>query len=384
MSVFNRYQKLQKYYLGQSVEPASYKKGKLIETGEWETLELCENPNVISNLYCDVAVYDNVKNVINIGKYSDYSNQLYPKDRYKIIGIVVVPFEHDVYGDGSAGIMNFRLMSTDDPYNGNLVGENSRPYFGQSSVELNNFNTFPYVGYYQNEVENAGDENSTIIGNYQEGILPSGSFANTEGIVCPHNTNVYYNGSRVIDGHEIHYLLPSPYLTNGDRNPSYYQTESPSSANNALSDFDGLSNTKKLIELATGQSDWKTADKISNYYQSGYSPAACCCWRYHTDGTKQGDWYLPSAGEIGYFINNFDKIENVLNIIAPEFIDKINYKTNFLTSTSVIKSEPSVVTGKNLECIGFRLNGYMYVTSRKVHAFAFAFIRIKPDGTIIN
>lgn len=43
MSIFNRYQKLQKYYLGVPVDPPEYKQGDLIETGEWETLEQCEN-----------------------------------------------------------------------------------------------------------------------------------------------------------------------------------------------------------------------------------------------------------------------------------------------------------------------------------------------------
>lgn len=98
---------------------------------------------------------------------------------------------------------------------------------------------------------------------------------------------------------------------------------------------------------------------------------------------KQGDWYLPSAGEIGYFMNNYDKIKNTLNILVPEFVEEMKYEFRFLTSTSVINTEPSIVT-KNLECIGFRLNGYMYVISRNAHALAFAFIRIKPDGTIIN
>lgn len=43
MPIYNRYQKYQKYYLGQPVDPPEYQKGELIETGEWETLEQCEN-----------------------------------------------------------------------------------------------------------------------------------------------------------------------------------------------------------------------------------------------------------------------------------------------------------------------------------------------------
>lgn len=43
MPTYKRYQKYQKYYLGQPVDPPEYKKGELIETGEWETIEQCEN-----------------------------------------------------------------------------------------------------------------------------------------------------------------------------------------------------------------------------------------------------------------------------------------------------------------------------------------------------
>ena len=43
MPIYNRYQKLQKYYLGVPVDPPEYQKGESIETGEWETIEQCEN-----------------------------------------------------------------------------------------------------------------------------------------------------------------------------------------------------------------------------------------------------------------------------------------------------------------------------------------------------
>ena len=82
-------------------------------------------------------------------------------------------------------------------------------------------------------------------------------------------------------------------------------------------------------------------------------------------------------------MNNYDKIKNTLNILAPEFIKTIKYETDFLTSTSVIKSEPSIVF-TNRECMGLNMNGYMYAIGRNHDANTIAFIRIKPDGTIIN
>lgn len=69
---------------------------------------------------------------------------------------------------------------------------------------------------------------------------------------------------------------------------------------NALSDFAGKSNTEFLCSKATGQENWRTDDTITNEIMTGYHPAACACWRFHTVGTSQGDWYLPACGELGY------------------------------------------------------------------------------------
>ena len=72
-------------------------------------------------------------------------------------------------------------------------------------------------------------------GNRDYAYLPSDKFS---GIQCAHDRDVYYADADYI---------PSPYLTDGSRNPGYYQTSSPSSSSNALADFDGIGNTAKII-----------------------------------------------------------------------------------------------------------------------------------------
>lgn len=44
----------------------------------------------------------------------------------------------------------------------------------------------------------------------------------------------------------------------------------------------------------------------------GYYPAAFACQRYSTIGTKAGDWYLPAAGEQGYFIARSNEIRKAM------------------------------------------------------------------------
>jgi hypothetical protein len=69
-------------------------------------------------------------------------------------------------------------------------------------------------------------------------------------------------------------------------------------------DFNGKYNTSVLINLATRQTNWKDAPIIENWGNEGYYPAACCCWLYRTEGTTQGDWYLPACGELGHVMSN--------------------------------------------------------------------------------
>ena len=64
----------------------------------------------------------------------------------------------------------------------------------------------------------------------------------------------------------------------------------------------GIWNTKRCVFNATNQD--KTSDKVENKSDAGYCAPACCCERYSTPGTKSGDWYLPSTGELYQFQAN--------------------------------------------------------------------------------
>ena len=58
----------------------------------------------------------------------------------------------------------------------------------------------------------------------------------------------------------------------------------------------GKWNTQQCLSKATNQD--VICDGVTNNYNTGYSPAACCCVAYSTLGTKPGDWYLPMPGEL--------------------------------------------------------------------------------------
>ena len=253
--------------------------------------------NPSQSVACDLCFYDKQNDKVIIVSGKDWSIETYPADRYTPIGVVVVPGIHNVYGDGSCGVMSLKEMDYNSPDSGNTSHQDMHWGGKGDDISLPNLTRVP----------TGNTSNGIPTGQSSIACLPSDKFSGTQ---CAHDTDAYYVSSSYI---------PSPYLTDGSRNPGYYQTSSPSSSDNALADFDGVGNSQVLWGLATSQSSWKTASSITNNSGSGYYPAACCCWRYHTEGTSQGDWYLPAFGELGYIMPPFNKINDAISKIRTAY-----------------------------------------------------------------
>lgn len=210
--------------------------------------------------------------------------------KYTPIGVVVVPTSHDVYSTGECGVMSLKAMNCDTP----SIGDTSEHdmYWGVRGI---NISGVPDL----NEIPIGNTSNGIPTDNNYMGYLPSDKFSSTQ---CAHDTDVSYYSKSVSP-------IPSPYLTDGSRNPGYYQITPPSSLANALADFDGKGNTQKII-TRRGIKDYNSW-KPTAYSGIDY-PAASCCDMFYTDGTKQGDWYLPACGELGYVIPPFNKINDTI------------------------------------------------------------------------
>jgi len=218
------------------------------------------------------------------------------------IGVTVIPASHDVYGTGECGVMSLMEMDWSRSDTGSL--SNTAICWGYNSLNISSLEDMDTVCY----VGSIGTINETVQGTTPTAMLPSDKFSE---LANPYDTDTSYSSNNRGT------YIPSPYNDDESRNPAYYQTSSPSSTSNAMSDFDGAGNTQIIINLATSQPDWKTATTITNSYLSGYYPAACCCWRFHTDGTSQGDWHLPACGELGYIMPKF----NAINASIAALID---------------------------------------------------------------
>ena len=285
---------------------------------------------------CDICLYNKTTGKLLIVEASKFSVSEYPSTNYSPVGIVVIPGSHNVYGDGSCAVISLKHMSYSTPDTGSTSYQDI--YWGQYGTDISTLTNFRQVCY----VGSNGTVNQTVQGVTDYAYLPSDNFTTVQN---PYDNDTYFYPD---DGDMLY--IPSPYNEDDTRNPAYYQTSSPSSTANAMSDFDGVGNTKILTDLATKQSDWKTASTITNKYNSGYFPAACCCWRYHTEGTKQGDWYLPAMGELGYMMVKFKKINRAISTLTTAYGSTVgvpvnNYHTYWSSSEYSSGYARSVYTG---------------------------------------
>ena len=306
----------------------------------------------------DYCFYDKANDKLIIVKGdTDLSN--YPIDNYTPIGVVVVPGIHNVYGDGSCGVISLKEMDQNSPDSGSTSYQSM--YWGGYGDDI----SLPNL----NQVPTGNTSNGIPTGQTSYAYLPSDKFS---GLQCAHDTDVsYYNTSDL--------PIPSPYLTDGSRNPGYYQTTSPSSSNNALADFDGIGNSQVLWDLATSQGDWRAASYITNNNGSGYYPAACCCWRYHTEGTSKGDWYLPACGELDYIMPTFNKINEAIRNMQTAYGSSVGVKlsnNSYYWSSTKYSSDSTRLVNNG--------DGVVSYGNKDVNTLVRAWLRVSPEGKPVN
>ena len=240
-------------------------------------------------------------------------------DKYKPIGVVVIPASH--MDDGRARMMATRWMSCDDPENGSLTAQKMVWGTATDLTGLTNFTQVPVIARYDDD-DQGGVTALTVpqeiytVNGYA--FLPS-NYPSWTGETNPEDpgtrwrsSGTYWrqnaSGETVLDANNFY--APSPYAADGTPNPLYRATSySGGSINNALSYFDGKHQTDVIL-AARGAKDygsWKpTYDAPEDF------PAVSCCNMYHTVGTNQGDWYFPSQAELGYVVPRLNDINNAM------------------------------------------------------------------------
>ena len=262
----------------------------------------------------DIVLWNGEKKLV-----ADPNGFSLPSSGYTPIGVVVIPASH--MDDGKARMMATRWMSCEDPENGSFV-PNFMVWGTATEISgLTYYTQIPVIAKYDDEKQGG----ITALTDPQEiyTVNPYGFFSSKyPGLGWTGETNPEDEGTKWKQSSTywmdleqtrvsaLNYYGPSPYASDGTPNPLYGATSySGGSINNALSYFGGRQQTDAVLE-ARGTKDygtWKpTADTLADF------PAVSVCDMYHTIGTSQGDWYLPSLAEMCYIVARLKDISDTM------------------------------------------------------------------------
>ena len=303
--------------------------------------------------YADICFYDKENDEKIIVSSEDFSADEYPLSRFTPIGIVAVPSLHT--DEGRPRIVSLAEMNCNTPDIGSATSPQYICWGGYdyTVTDLPIKNQYPYLS--------SLTEDGSVIYTTNECYLPSDAWSGRAD-----------NPLNSLEGfYSISYSpkMCSPYKEDGSKEERYFDT---SNTGNVLADFDGKSNTEKILAEDNFYSTrWQTRTTISNEGHDQYlHPAAQCCWRYHTDDTKQGDWYLPSAGELGYALARYDSINLAINTLNTQYSTTlgIQFNTYYYWSSTQHSSSYAVSMYFNY--------GQVYIDSKSYNIYVRAFLAL--------
>ena len=252
----------------------------------------------------DIVLWDGEKKVV-----ASQDGFSLPTSGYTPIGVVVIPASH--MDDNKARMMATRWMSCDDPENGSITYKTMVWGTATDLSGLTNYTQVPVIARYEDE---STGEKVELTSPQEIYTARTYAFLSSDIPSWTGETNPEDEGTRWRKSTSYidvdNFYAPSPYANDGTPNPLYRATSySGGSINNALSYFDGRRQTDVILE-ARGAKDygsWKPTNNVPADF-----PAASVCDMYHTVGTAQGDWYLPSQAEMGYIVARLIDINNTM------------------------------------------------------------------------
>lgn len=313
----------------------------------------------------DIALYNKLLNKIVIIPY-ELVDDNFNKDNYEPIGIVVVPGTHNVYKDNSCGIISLKYMSYTNPSIGTINIEDngiklySGPLFNITKI-CNYKSSIPYVATGTDFISNSV-KGFAVIEPYSDYLGYPVNYSGNIGsdILNPYDKKTKYR----LASSAITKKAFSPYNNDDSINTNFLYNEDN---NNIFSDFNGKYYSSIITNDNITQTNWKTDPHITNNYDDNTYPASCCCWRYHTLGTKEGDWYLPTMGELIYLVTRYTIINNSANIIKKYFGESSSISFNevydsdriFLSSSVSSDYKYIICIGQFFEVLSFINNAYL-------------------------
>lgn len=262
--------------------------------------------------YSDTAAADEVAGTI-IGKdengaikyvkYSDFVKDDFDTTSFDPISVLVIPKTHTV--DGKCRGVSLMNMNVADPENGSSAAKATTMYWGASvDTALKNYSSLT-----TGNVESGG-----TLGVANTGYLPTDRLSSDGSVVDT------VGGLSVSKYGGTSPYIPSPYGAEGVVN-TQYRTGSSSNTIQANTDMDGAGNTQTIIDVVANSSASgilvSNSGAIANA-QTNY-PAFATCYRFQGGGYTDNSWYLPSCGEMGYYIVRWGAIDDALAAIIAKY-----------------------------------------------------------------
>lgn len=294
--------------------------------------------------YLDILIYDIEEEIKFEADGKDWNVERFPISRYIPIGVKVISRSN--MDDGCNRYCALHYASCLTPDNGTNQHE------GIIFSTRENIPNIPTDLIYAPYIADSGTAN---FGDVQE-LKGYCIITTTHEQMCsdyhkvlqnPFLKGYYYNVDNNINKDKLIFYLPAPILEDNSSNPIFFNKEN---SQNILQYIDGKYFTRKILENCIDES-YKTATTIQNIVQTGHYPTAESVWRYHTIGTNQGDWYIPSVSELLFLYLNLSKLINTFNKL---YFNGINCITNLFEFRTCSQYDSEMIctiniTGNGLE-----------------------------------
>ena len=247
-----------------------------------------------------------------------YNTMDYPQDIYEPVGVVIMPASHTE--DGIARMVSLKMMGVKTLDDGSIT---YGAYDGSNVSEFDNGGRIAWTSPNMDECVDIFE------GLYNTNLLPSLSKQPSVSSSNPYeikgnNGYVYYTnykiensqtswvGDEQNEGHGWNVptmlsnqvssiLMPSPYLSDG----------TPNIAMRVTGTSMGIIHGKEVSNIVNEYSD-KNGKRFDVFKSAK---------EYSTNGTKSGDWYVPSTLELSYLCAKAYEINTTLFKMNPYIID---------------------------------------------------------------
>ena len=259
-----------------------------------------------------------------------YNTTDYPQDVYIPVGVIVMPASHTE--DGYARMMSLKLMGVKTLDDGSITygaydATNMTDYDNMGGIEYASPDYYTATGateglinYYADKTENFPVAQNSVSISYNDSPN-SYELGGNEGMLYYTNVDItdtigpmlgssmwipdgdtgYGWNSAVgpIDESNYTYFMPSPYNADGTPNMNIRAVDTN------MEMVHGKKASDMVIEYAAN-----TGNRFDIFEATN---------NYSTDGTNQGDWYVPSPLELSYFSARMKEIYSTLNKMNPNF-----------------------------------------------------------------